>query len=338
MEITLGEIASKIGGKVIGDSNHLIKGVSQIQEANPGTITFLSNPAYKKYINITNADAVIVEEKVFLNRKKMGIVVQNSQFAMAKALRLFNPVEKKNPIIDSMAYISGFAKIGKNVSIGPGACIEKGVKIGDGCKVGSNTFIGHDTILGNNCELNANVSIYYNTNIGSKVVIHSGTTIGSDGFGFVTIDGNHEKIPQIGNVVIKNNVEIGSNCSIDRATIGSTIIGEMTKIDNLVHIAHNVKIGKGCLITAGFAVAGSTEIGDFCTFAGQVGIAPHLKIGDHSIVASKAGVTKSLKGKGTYAGFPARDIKDHNRRQALINEIEKLKRKVSQLNKEIIDS
>ena len=133
-------------------------------------------------------------------------------------------------------------------------------------------------------------------------------------------------------------MEIGSNCSVDRGTIGSTIIGEMTKIDNLVHIAHNVKIGKGCLITAGFAVAGSTEIGDFCTFAGQVGIAPHLKIGNNSVVASKSGVTKSLKGDKIYAGFPARDIKDHNRRQALISEIYKLKRKVSQLSKEIKDS
>ena len=331
MEITLGEIASKIGGKVVGDSSHLIKGISQIQDASSGTITFLSNPAYKKYLDTTSADAVIVEEKNFLN-KKMGIIVQNSQFAMAKTLRLFNPVLKENPTIHSKAFISDYAKIGEKVSIAPGACIEKGVKIGDGCKVGPNTFIGQDTILGNNCELKANVSVYNNTNIGSNVIIHSGTSIGSDGFGFVTVDGNHEKIPQTGNVIIKNDVEIGSNCSVDRATIGSTVIGEMTKIDNLVHIAHNVKIGRGCLITAGFAVAGSTEIGDFCTFAGQVGVAPHLKIGNNSTVASKSGVTKSLKGKGVYAGFPARDIKDHHRRQALINDIEKLKRKVSQLS------
>ena len=332
MEITLGQIASEIGGKVVGNPSHPIKGVSQIQDASSGTITFLSNPSYKKYLETTNADAIIVEEKNFLN-KKMGIIVQNSQFAMAKTLRLFNPVLKENPTIHSKAFISDYAKIGEKVSIAPGACIEKGVKIGDGCKVGPNTFIGQDTILGNNCELKANVSVYNNTNIGSNVIIHSGTSIGSDGFGFVTVDGNHEKIPQTGNVIIKNDVEIGSNCSVDRATIGSTVIGEMTKIDNLVHIAHNVKIGKGCLITAGFAVAGSTEIGDFCTFAGQVGVAPHLNIGNNSIFASKAGVTKSLKGERVYAGFPARDIKDHNRRQALINQIDKLKRKVSQMSK-----
>ena len=332
MEIKLGEIASVIEGQVVGDADHLINGVSQIQDANSGTITFLSNPAYKKYLDITDADAIIVEEKSLL-KEKMGIVVKNSQFAMAKTLRLFNPVKKEKPFIDSNASISKYASIGKNVSISSGACIKKGARIGDGCKIGSNAYIGEDTSLGNNCELYPNVSIYNNVSIGSRVIIHSGTTIGSDGFGYVTINNIHEKIPQTGDVVIKDDVEIGSNCSIDRATIGSTIVGEMTKIDNLVHIAHNVKIGKGCLITAGFAVAGSTEIGDFCTFAGQVGVAPHLKIGNNSIVASKSGVTRSLKGENTYAGFPARDIKEHNRRQALINEIGRLREKLLKLSK-----
>ena len=332
MEIKLGEIASVIEGQVVGDADHPINGVSQIQDANSGTITFLSNPAYRKYLDITDADAIIVEEKSLL-KEKMGIVVKNSQFAMAKTLRLFNPVKKEKPFIDPNASISKYASIGKNVSISSGACIKKGARIGDGCKIGSNAFIGKDTSLGNNCELYPNVSIYNNVSIGSRVIIHSGTTIGSDGFGYVTINNIHEKIPQTGDLVIKDDVEIGSNCSIDRATIGSTIVGEMTKIDNLVHIAHNVKIGKGCLITAGFAVAGSTEIGDFCTFAGQVGVAPHLKIGNNSIVASKSGVTRSLKGQNTYAGFPARDIKEHNRRQALINEIGRLREKLLKLSK-----
>ena len=332
MEIKLGEIASVIEGQIVGDADHPINGVSQIQDANSGTITFLSNPAYNKYIYTTDADAIIVEEKSLL-KEKMGIVVKNSQFAMAKTLKLFNPVKKEKPFIDSNASISKYASIGKNVSISSGACIKKGARIGDGCKIGSNAFIGEDTSLGNNCELYPNVSIYNNVSIGSRVIIHSGTTIGSDGFGYVTINNIHEKIPQTGDVVIKDDVEIGSNCSIDRATIGSTIVGEMTKIDNLVHIAHNVKIGKGCLITAGFAVAGSTEIGDFCTFAGQVGVAPHLKIGNNSIVASKSGVTRSLKGQNTYAGFPARDIKEHNRRQALINEIGRLREKLLKLSK-----
>ena len=332
MEITLGEIAAKIDGEGIGNANHLIKGVSQIQDAKSGTITFFSNPAYRKYLDSTNADAIIVEKQVYL-KKKMGIIVKNSQFAMAKTLKLFNPILEHKPIIHSKSFISNDASIGENVTIGPGVCLEKGVKIGDGCKIGPNSYIGESSVLGKNCQLFANVSVYDNTILGNNVIIHSGTTVGSDGFGFVTINGLHQKIPQTGNVIVESDVEIGSNCSIDRATIGSTIIGEMSKIDNLVHIAHNVKIGKGCLITAAFAVAGSTEIGDFCTFAGQVGVAPHLKIGSNSIIASKAGVTKSLKGGETYAGFPARSIVEHNRRQALINEIGKLKKKLSKLSK-----
>ena len=179
--------------------------------------------------------------------------------------------------------------------------------------------------------MNPNVSIYKNTILGDNVIIHSNTVIGCDGFGYVTVEDVHEKIPQEGNVIIGNNVEIGSNCAIDRGTIGSTIIGSMTKIDNLVHIAHNVKIGQGCLLTAGFAIAGSSEIGDYCTFAGQVGVAPHLKVGDRSIVASKSGITKSLKGNKVYAGFPAREIKDHNKREALISEVGRLRKKLDAL-------
>jgi UDP-3-O-[3-hydroxymyristoyl] glucosamine N-acyltransferase len=168
-------------------------------------------------------------------------------------------------------------------------------------------------------------------------LIHSGTSIGCDGFGFVTHEGIHEKIPQTGNVEIGNDVEIGSNCAIDRATIGTTSIGDMTKMDNLVHIAHNVKVGKGCLITAGFAIAGSSEIGEFCTFAGQVGVAPHVKIGPNSIFAAKSGVTKSLKGGKVYAGYPAREIKEHNKRDALLNEIGRLRKKLDQLAQDRVE-
>ena len=195
------------------------------------------------------------------------------------------------------------------------------------------TVIGENTTLGQNCLLSSNISIYDNCTIGNNVIVHSNTSIGCDGFGYVTENDFHEKIPQEGNVIIEDNVEIGSNCAIDRATIGSTVIGEMTKIDNLVHIAHNVKIGKGCLLTAGFAIAGSSEIGNYCTFAGQVGVAPHLKVGDRSIVASKSGITKSLKGGKVYAGFPAREIKDHNKQQALINQIGRLRKKLDILIK-----
>ena len=336
MKLTLSEIAVHVGGKVVGNHDCSISGVSEIQDSRPGTITFLGNHLYTKYLSKTNADAIFVNDGTLLG-KKNGIVVQNPQLAMAQTLALFFPDAESEPFIDPSAAIAPTATIGNHVSVGPGAVIQAGVKIGDWSKIGANTVIGDNTTVGPNCILHPNVSVYAQTIIGNNVIIHSGTSIGCDGYGYVTIDSVHEKIPQTGNVILGNDVEIGSNCAIDRATIGSTFIGQMTKIDNLVHIAHNVKIGKGCLLTAGFAVAGSSEIGDYCTFAGQVGVAPHLKIGDHSIVAAKSGITKSLKGGKVYAGFPAREVKEHNRREALINEIGILRQKLDQLIKAGLD-
>ena len=333
MELTLSEIAKHLGGDVIGDSSCLISGVSEIQNSEPNTITFLGNLLYHKYLQNTNAAAILVADSSILNGKN-GIVVQNPQLAMARVLALFTSEEETDPIIHPKALIAKDAHIGDQVNIDANVIIEEKVRIGDRCFIGANTVIGSNTVLGEDCSIASNVSIYKKINIGNNVTVHSGTVIGSDGFGYVSIDNCHEKIPQTGNVVIGDHVEIGSNCSIDRATIGSTIISDMTKIDNLVHIAHNVKIGKGCLLTAGFAVAGSTEIGDYCTFAGQVGVAPHLKIGNRSTVAAKSGITKSLKGDKVYAGFPAREIKEYNRRLALVNEIEKLKYKFKKLEGE----
>ena len=333
MELTLSEIANHLGGDVIGDSSCLISGVSEIQSSEPNTITFLGNPLYHQYLKNTNAAAILVDDPSLLNGKN-GIVVENPQLAMARTLALFTNEKEVDPTIHPKAVIDKDAQIGDKVNIDANVVIKGRVRIGDRSSIGANTVIGSNTVLGEDCTIASNVSIYKKTILGNNVTVHSGTVIGSDGFGYVSVDDYHEKIPQTGNVIIGNHVEIGSNCSIDRATIGSTIISEMTKIDNLVHIAHNVKIGKACLLTAGFAVAGSTEIGDYCTFGGQVGVAPHLKIGDRSIVAAKSGVTKSLKGDKVYAGFPAREIKEYNKRSALVNEIEKLRDKLKKLERE----
>ena len=330
MTLTLSEIAKHLDGEVIGDPTCLIKGVSEIQNSEPNTITFLGNPLYGKYLLNTKAAAVIVESSDVLDGRN-GIVVQNPQLALARALSLFLESTDTTPLIHPSSIISSNAQIGKDVDISAGVIIQDGVSIGDGSSIGSNVVIETNTTIGKNCKIFSNVSLYHDITLGKNVMVHSGTSIGCDGFGYVTENDIHEKIPQTGTVIIGDNVEIGSNCAIDRATIGNTIVGEMTKIDNLVHIAHNVKIGKGCLLTAGFAIAGSSEVGDYCTFAGQVGVAPHLKIGNRSIVAAKSGVTKSLKGNKIYAGYPAREIKEHNRRLALINEVEKLRDRFDEL-------
>ena len=330
MKLTLREIAAYVDGKVIGEPDINVSGVSEIQNSLPGTITFLGNPKYKQFLTETQAEAIFVRNEDHLNGKN-GIVVSNPQLAMARTLRLFFPQTSFEPSIHESAVIDSTASVGKNVFIDAGVVIKSGASIGDNAIIGANVVIGNGAAIGTHCSLKPNVTIYHNVIIGDNCIIHSGTAIGCDGFGYVTENNIHEKIPQTGNVVIGNDIEIGSNCAIDRATIGVTSIGDMTKIDNLVHIAHNVKVGKGCLITAGFAVAGSTEIGDYCTFAGQVGIAPHVKIGSNSVFAAKSGVTKSLEGGKVYAGFPAREIKEHNKREAQLNDITRMSQKLDQL-------
>ncbi len=317
-------------GKVIGEPDINVSGVSEIQNSLPGTITFLGNPKYKQFLTETQAEAIFVRNEDHLNGKN-GIVVSNPQLAMARTLRLFFPQTSFEPSIHESAVIDSTVSVGKNIFIEAGVVIKSGASIGDNSIIGANVVIGNRATIGTNCCLKPNVTIYHNVKIGDNCIIHSGTVIGCDGFGYVKENNIHEKIPQTGNVVIGNDVEIGSNCAIDRATIGITSIGDMTKIDNLVHIAHNVKVGKGCLITAGFAVAGSTEIGDYCTFAGQVGIAPHVKIGSDSVFAAKSGVTKSLEGGKVYAGFPAREIREHNKREAQLHDITRMSQKLDQL-------
>ena len=220
------------------------------------------------------------------------------------------------------------SRLGKDVTIHSGAVIKKGVNIGNYSEVGSNSVIQEYTEVGENCKIFSNVTLYNNIKIMDNVKIHSGTVIGADGFGFVNEKQSIIKIPQTGDVVIESNVEIGSNCSIDRATIGSTLIGESTKIDNLVHIAHNVKIGKNCFITAQVGIAGSTVVDDYCSFGGQSGVTSHIKIGKNSLIAAQSGVTKSLEGNNTYAGYPARKIKEFHNREALIGQIKKIQQKL----------
>jgi UDP-3-O-[3-hydroxymyristoyl] glucosamine N-acyltransferase len=322
MKLTLSEISDYVSGQVVGDKKLLIEGVSEIQDSRLNTITFLSNPLYKKYLEKTKSSAILVKSAELLGDKS-GIVVENPQLAMAKTLELFFPKKITKKTIHPSANISPNSRIGNDVSIGPSVFIMSNSVIKDGSYIGANSFIGENVVVGFDSVIHPNVSVYNGTFIGDNVIIHSGTVIGCDGFGYVIDKKSNYKIPQTGQVEIKNNVEIGSNCSIDRGTIGKTVIGEGSKLDNLIQIAHNVKIGKNCLIASQVGISGSTFIGDSCTFAGQVGVAGHLKIGPDSTFAAKSGVTKSHKGGKTYAGFPARKIREHNKSQAILNKIGK---------------
>ena len=326
----MGELAHLVSGVISGNSNIKINGVSEIQNGKSETITFYDNPKYKVYISETKASAIVVSSKALLNGKD-GIVVKNPQFAIAKILSFF---QEKPDILSGVhptAIIHKSAEIGKEVTVGAFAVIDSKVTIGDRCIVGSHVTIGSKSQIGDDGLLYPHVIIYQDCVIGCNVIIHSGTVIGGDGFAFVTEKDIHNKIPQNGRVIIGQDVEIGANCAIDRGTIGETKIGDNTKMDNLIHIAHNVKIGKGCLITAGVGIAGSVEVGDYCIFAGHSSVASHLQLGARTVLAAKTGVTKSLSGGKIYAGMPAREIKEQNKRDAVLTEINILKKRVEKL-------
>jgi UDP-3-O-[3-hydroxymyristoyl] glucosamine N-acyltransferase len=342
MPRTLKEIATLVAGELIGDGSILIKGVSGIQEACEGEITFLANPKYLPYLDKTKASAVIVSREVTPGTKPV-IRCDNPSIAFTKIVSFILPQEDKHPAgIDPKAVLGKNVKIGKDAAIGACAVIEDDVSIGarsviyPGCYVGKHAVIGSDTVI------YANVSIRERVAIGNRVIIHSGVVVGSDGFGFVTVDGVHHKIPQVGTVVVEDDVEIGANVTIDRARFDKTVIGQGTKIDNLVHIAHNVTIGANCLIVAQVGVSGSTTIGNNVILAGQVGVVGHITIGDNSIVMAQSGVSKSLPEGSIVWGTPARPADEAKRIIVYVQglpkmheTIKELKQKIEELSKNI---
>ena len=332
----LGEIAELIGCTVIGDENIEIKGVSEIHKAEKGEITFFTNPKYRKFLKETKASAVLTGS-LLKDLKISQLICDEPYVAFAKLLKIFYPEELPAPQISPNAKIEDKVQIGKNCYIGDGAYISSKTVIGDNVYIFPGVYIGKECFIGDNTVIFPNVSIYDRVKIGRFVRIHSGTVIGSDGFGYAFSKKEKKiyKIPQTGGVIIEDFVEIGSNTTIDRGTIGNTEIGEGTKIDNLVQIGHNVKIGKYCFIVSQVGISGSTKIGDFVTLAGKVGVAGHIEIGNNITVAAKSGVTKSLKEPGTYAGFPAKPYREWRKIQALVDRLPEVYEKIKKFLTEI---
>ena len=328
--ITLRKLASIVGGKVIGAPDQAIHGVSDINNSAPDTITFLFNSKHQELINKTSASAIIVSDAAILQNKN-GIVVDNPRLAMAKVLKIFEPKNDIETGIHALAIVHKSAKIGKNVAIGAFSIIGKSAQIADDTTIYNNVSIGDNVTIGTNVAIFPQVAIYSRVSIGNNVIIDMGTVIGSSGYGYETENDIHHKIPQIGSVTIENDVEIGANCTIDRGTIGNTVIGKGTKLDNLVHIAHNVKIGKGCLLMGLVGVAGGTTIGNYCIFAGQCGVKNGISIGDRAIFVAKTGVAKSVPGNKIYAGMPAREVREKNKRDAVYSQVVSLKKRLKRL-------
>jgi len=326
------EIAKAVDGLVIGDPKLMINGVSTIDSGQSGTITFIASNKYKKFLDTTKASAIISKDKNLIARKN-GIIVDNPKLAIIKVLDYFSLNDADETGIQDSAQINPNAIIGKNVSIGSNSVIGPGVKIRDHVVIGSNNVISKNVIIDSHTTIHSNIHLYKGIQIGAECIIHSGSVIGADGYGFVTQNDIHTKIPHIGKVIIGNNVEIGANCTIDRGTIGNTIINDSCKFDNGVQIAHNVEVGKGCLLTAHVTIAGSTKIGEFCVFGGQAGAIDNVTIGDRAVFACYTAVTKDLDGGKMYSGAPAREIKDKNRRDAVYIEVRQLKSRLKELEK-----
>ena len=337
MEISVKEAAEIIGGEVVGNERATFRAIARIDEAKEGELTFLYLPAYEKYFASTKASVIIVKPELNRSRKDLTYILsKNPHEAVQKIILKYFLPEIKFKGVDPTASVSAKAQIGKNVTLG------KNVVISDGCSVGDNSIILHNTVLmedveiGNGCLIYPNVTIRENCKVGDNVIIHSGTVIGSDGFGFERMkDGSYSKIPQIGNVIIKDYCEIGSNVSIDRAAIGSTVIGKGVKLDNLIQIAHNVKIGDNTVISAQSGISGSSKIGSNCILAGQVGVAGHLEITDNVIIGAQSGISKSLKKPGKYFGYPAKEWGTSLRLEAHIRNLPNYSAKLKELENKI---
>ena len=325
---SLKELGALVDAKVIGNSELFIDGVSSLDNGKPSTISYLYSKKYEKFLESSEAAAVVVSDESLIKNKD-GLVVDEPRLAFVKILEFFSEKIDQYANIDKTAHISSSSIIGSKVNIGANVVIGKNVIIDDNVSIGPNSVIDSRSMIGKNTKIFSNIHLYQDSIIGSDCIIHSGVVIGADGYGFVSLEDDHIKIPQLGKVVIGNNVEIGANSTIDCGTIGDTTIGDMCKLDNGVQIGHNVSIGKGCLLTAHVTIAGSTKIGEFCAFGGQAGAVDNVTIGDRAIFACYTAVTKDLPGGKMYSGAPAREIKEKNKRDAVYFEVERLKKRLT---------
>ncbi len=337
MKFTALQIAEALNGKVEGDENIEVSNLTKIEDGKPGTLSFLANPKYTSYVYETKASIVIVDEG-FKPEKSMSttlIRVKNAYSAFAQLLEMYQQAKKKPSGISKMASISETASIGDNVFIGDFVSIGDDVIIGDNTLIFNNCSVGDKCKIGNNTILKPGVFIYEECIIGNSCTIHSGTVIGGDGFGFAPIDDNeYAKIPQIGNVIIEDLVEIGAQTTIDRATLGSTIIRKGAKIDNLIQIAHNVEIGENTVIAAQTGISGTTKIGKNCMIGGQVGIIGHISIADGVKIAAQSGIGKSIKEENSVVeGSPAFSIRDFQRSYIHFRRLDVLVKRVNDLER-----
>ena len=339
MQISAKDLSQLLNGTVEGNPDILVSHPSKIEEATEGSICFFSNPKYESYVYSTQASIILVSYDFQPTQPIQATLIRVDDVygSVSHLLETFGKKEKEVATISPQSSIHSKAVMGKNVSVGAFVVIEEGVQIGDNCTIHPQVFIGKNVKVGNYTTLNPGVKIYHDCVIGNHCILHANAVIGSDGFGFVPqADGSFKKVPQIGNVLLEDKVEVGANTTIDRATMGSTIIREGVKLDNLIMIAHNVEVGKNTAIAAQTGIAGSTKIGEQCIIGGQVGIAGHLKITDKVQFQAGSGVSRSIKKEGAKVyGYPAIPYFDYLRSYSIFKKLPELNKKVEQLEKEL---
>lgn len=340
MQFSAQQIADMLQGIIEGNNLVTVSTLSRIEEGIPGSLSFLANPLYTQYLYTTKASIVIVNKDFEVKEPVTAtlIRVKNAQSAFAKLLELYNQIKLNKTGVSPNAHIEPTATVGENIYVGAFAYIGENSKIGNGVKIYPQAYIGDNCVIGDHTTLFAGVKIYSETQIGKNCIIHSGTVIGSDGFRFDPQNEGNKKIAQIGHVVIEDDVEIGANCAIDRATLGSTILRKGVKFDNLIHIAHNVEVGENTYIAAHGVIAGSTKVGKNCMFSGQVGIVGHLQIADNTIITAQSGISKSITKPGeVYMGSPAFDANKYRKAYIHFRNLDQLAQRVTLLEKKVND-
>lgn len=338
MEFTARQIAELLNGTIEGNPDTKVSRLAKIEEGTTGSLTFLANPAYTSFAYTTQA-SILIAGNDFQPEQAVTptlIRVENAYAGFAKLLEVYNTIQRNKTGIEPNSYIDDSAKLGNNIYVGAFAYIGKNVIIGDNTKIYPHCYIGDNCVIGNNTTFFPGVKLYSDCVIGNEVTVHSGVIIGGDGFGFApNADNNYQKVAQIGNVIIEDHVEIGANTTIDRATLGSTIIRKGVKLDNLIQIAHNVEIGENTVIAAQTGVAGSTKIGKNCMIGGQVGINGHITIADGTKVAGQAGITGNTNENDVLQGTPAIGIGEYRRSYVIFKKLPELERKITAIEKNI---
>ena len=337
MEFSAKQIAEYIQGVIEGDENATVHTFAKIEEGIPGAISFLSNPKYTHYIYDTQSSIVLVN-KDFVPEKEVKatlIRVDNAYESLAKLLNLYEMSKPKKTGVDPLAYIAPTAKIGQNVYIAPFACVADGAEVGDNTVLHPHATVGTSAKVGSDCILYPHATVYHDCRVGNHCILHAGSVIGADGFGFAPSPEGYEKIPQIGIVILEDNVEVGANTCIDRATMGATIIRKGVKLDNLIQIAHNVEVGSHTVMASQVGVAGSTKVGEWCMFGGQVGIAGHIKIGNKVNLGAQSGVPGSIKDGQNLIGTPPMELKGYFKSSAVFKKLPDMYFELNSLKKEI---